>query len=141
MRNRCLFFCTALLCVLFCTGCAVSLTDALPPLDDPATKMLIVTSVTVCRVTDDAQVTITDPMALDALYMQLDGIRGTRDKMELAAYQEKYPPLYTILYADENGVIDTLILSGETTFYFDGYAYDALRGGADLFYFEGLFVE
>ena len=79
MRKYCLLFCTVLLCALLCTGCAVSLTDALPPLDDAATKLQNVTSVTVCRHTDDAHVTLTDPMALDALYMQLDGIRGTRD--------------------------------------------------------------
>lgn len=141
MRKYCLLFCTVLLCALLCTGCAVSLTDALPPLDDAATKLQNVTSVTVCRHTDDAHVTLTDPMALDALYMQLDGIRGTREKMELAAYREAYPPLYTIVYANETGVIDVLILSGETTFYYDGYAYNALRGGADLFYFESLFAE
>ena len=97
MRKYCLLFCTALLCALLCTGCAVSLTDALPPLDDAATKLQNVTSVTVCRHTDDAQVMLTD--------------------------------------------IDELILSGETTFYYDGYAYNALRGGADLFYFESLFAE
>ena len=64
-----------------------------------------------------------------------------REKMELAAYREAYPPLYTIVYANETVVIDVLILSGETTFYYDGYAYNALRGGADLFYFESLFAE
>lgn len=141
MQKHCLLFCTALLCVLLCTGCAVSLTDALPPLDDSVTKLQNVTSVTICRHTDNAQVTLTDPMALDALYMQLDGIRGTREKMELGTYLEEYPPLYTIVYADENGVIDVLILSGETTFFYSGYVYDAMRGGADLYYFDNLFTE
>lgn len=134
-----LFAILLILCQL--TGCAVSLSDALPPLDDAATKTQNVTCVTVRRYADEAVFTITDPAALDTLYNQLSGIRGTRKKMEVREYLDTYPPLYMITFADGNGAVAELLLTDETTFYYDGYAYDALRGGADLLYFDSLFAK
>ncbi len=134
-----LFAALLILCQL--TGCAVSLSDALPPLDNNETKMQNVTSVTVHRFTDEAVVTITDPMALNTLYNQLSGIRGTREKMEVQEYMDTYAPLYMVVFTDADGTITELFITDETTFYYDGYAYDALRGGADLLYFENLFAE
>ncbi len=131
----------ALLILCQLTGCAVSLSDALPPLDDATTKTQNVTTVTVRRYADEAVFTITDPVALDTLYSQLSGIRGTRKKMEVREYLDTYPPLYMITFADGNGAVAELLLTNETTFYYDGYAYDALRGGADLLYFDSLFAE
>lgn len=131
----------ALFCLCQLTGCAVSLSDALPPLDNATTKMQNVTAVSVYRFADEAMVTITDPVALDTLYNQLSGIRGTREKMEVREYLDTHPPLYVIIFSDENGAMEQLLITDKTTFYFTDYAYTALRGGADLFYFASLFNE
>ena len=141
MKKRLFSLLAALLILCQLTGCAVSLSDALPPLDDAAKKTQNVTTVAVRRYADEAVVTITDPVALDTLYSQLSGIRGTREKMEAREYLDTYPPLYMISFADGNGAVADLLLTDETTFYYDGYAYDALRGGADLLYFANLFSE
>lgn len=141
MKKRLFSLLAALLILCQLTGCAVSLSDALPPLDDATTKTQNVTTVTVRRYADEAVFTITDPVALDTLYSQLSGIRGTRKKMEVREYLDTYPPLYMITFADGNGAVAELLLTNETTFYYDGYAYDALRGGADLLYFANLFSE
>lgn len=141
MKKRLFSLLAALLILCQLTGCAVSLSDALPPLDDATTKTQNVTTVAVRRYADEAVFTITDPVALDTFYNQLSGIRGTRKKMEVREYLDTYPPLYMITFADGNGAVAELLLTNETTFYYDGYAYDALRGGADLLYFNSLFAE
>lgn len=127
--------------LLLFTGCrAYTLSDELPSLIDSQTQLPKVTAIAVTRASDDTTITLTDTAELNTMMLQLDGIRGTKSKAELATFTETYPVLYTITFYEDDTADPTLYVCGEEEFYHNGYSWLAIRGGMDLFYLEGLFA-
>lgn len=139
-RYICYLLLTALTLLLF-TGCrAYTLTDELPTLIDPQTQLPKVTAIEITRASDGANVMLTETAELNTMMLQLDGIRGTKNKSELTTFTENYPILYTITFHEDDTAEPSLYICGDEEFYHNGYGWLAIRGGMDLLYLDGLFT-
>lgn len=123
------------------TGCrAYTLTDYLPELIVKETQLPGITSISVKRLSDGAEVILTEAGALNKMMLHVEGIQGSRTEESLDRFSEKYPPLYEITFT-ENNMATTLVVCGDEEFYMAGYSWLAVRGGMDLFYLDSLFAE
>jgi len=127
--------------LLLCTACSVYTLDAyLPPLMDDNTLLPCLTKITVIRASDGAQATLTDPLDLSTMLLQLEGIQCVRDRVSLEQFSEEYPLVYTLKFYATTGET-TLYICGDEEFYLGRYSYLALRSGVDFYYLNSLFSD
>ena len=130
-----------MLALLLLVGCrAYTLTDYLPDLIDRSTQLPGITSIAVKRLSDDAEVLLTDAADLNKMMLHVEGIQGSRSEETLERFAGTYPPQYEITFCETDKAI-TLVVCGDEEFYMAGYAWLAVRGGMDLFYLDSLFAE
>jgi len=127
--------------ILTLTGCrAYTLTDYLPDLIVKETQLPGITSIVVKRLSDGAEVTLTEASKLNEMMLHAEGIQGSRTEESLEKFGEKYPPLYEITFIETDKAV-TLVVCGDEEFYMAGYSWLAVRGGMDLFYLDSLFAD
>lgn len=127
--------------ILTLTGCrAYTLTDYLPDLIVKETQLPGITSIVVKRLSDGAEVTLTEASKLNEMMLHVEGIQGSRTEESLEKFGEKYPPLYEITFIETDKAV-TLVVCGDEEFYMAGYSWLAVRGGMDLFYLDSLFAD
>ncbi len=131
---HCLILLLALLCLSGCSSAVIhDFDDLLPPLIDITTQYPYITSIVVGDVQSNDMVTLTDGVDMDTMRMQFEGIRALRKKAD-----DTETALYTVCFVTTDGNFQIDVIS-ETEFVIDGYYYEAVRFGTDLYYLGSLF--
>ena len=127
----------ALLLFVSCDAPGVLLLeDQLPPLMEKTTDYTVTESIVVTKLDTGESVTFSAPKEMDTFHQRLEGVKCTRDKLKESA---DYYLEYSVDFVTADGT--STLFVGETGKHFvlDGYHYEALRGGMDMFYLAGLF--
>lgn len=128
-----------LLSLLTLTGCdapgVYKMNDVLPPLIDIKTQYPCLERITVVQVSTGKTLELTEPDDLDKLRMQFEGIKAIREK-----YDGGLSFLYEVTFTATDRELTLSIASGEK-YVMDGYLYDVMVAGIDLYYLDSLFAE
>ena len=127
----CAFICLAMLSSCDAPG-VYSLDGSLPPLIDSKTQYPYVQSVDITN-SDGNTVTLVSSAEMDNIRMKFEGIKCVKEKSP-----EPSEILYIVTFNTNDGKYTISVIS-EDKLIIDGVTYDALRGGADLFYLASLF--
>ena len=135
-------FLSIVICLtLLFTGCdtlkVYNFSEMLPPLMDIETQYPYTVKITVTESVTGESVEFNEGRDHELIRMQLEGIQSIRDKYDVEEHGE---PRYTVEFQTTTGKF-TLVILSEVDFLIDGYHYESVRSGADLYYFASLFAK
>lgn len=126
--------CLAAVLLVSCDAPGVKLLDELlPPLTEKTTGYTVTQSIVVTRMATADSVEFTTPAEMETFHQYLEGIKCIREKERS---DELFRYSITFFTADS---AETLYVVSDKVFVYDGYHYDAMRGGIDTVYLENLF--
>lgn len=137
--KRLIFILTAVLTLVLLVSCdapgVYKLDESLPALIDSSTQYPYTTEIRVTKESTGETLSFTDGVDHDRIRMQFEGIKSIRERDDGSLTAE-----YSVTFVTTDGEKTIQIVSSED-YIMDGYHYEVMRSGIDMFFFEGLFEQ